>query len=494
MAAASVALTCLVASRISSAETLSSGDALNEAIRNNPTLRAAVADLAAARGLTTSESARYDTTLTVSLGATHAENPTLSPGTSSVQVSSSDYAEANATLQKTLAAGTQLSVSVGSTASKSSSPYVVSSAQGASQPLVLETGPGYLVSAKVGVTQPLLRGSGSEVTLSRHRQAGAAESAVRSERDRTARVLARDVLVAYWELWYAAKALDVDRAAQATALAQRDDAALRARTGSLAPADVLTFETQLATKEETLLQSELDRATRQNDLAHLLGRERGKADLEVADSEPPAPLGLPAEAVGRALERSPEIAVSRANVAVAEMQARTAADPYRSRLDLDAYVQAQGLGNQDVPSAFSQLAGLGVVSAHVGLTLELPLTGTRHRGEARRARSTLDSAQERLRAALNRVAAEVTTAGRKRELARQRIELATVSKTYAEQQLAAKRALFASGSATALEVTQAEDSVQGANKRLARARADVVEADLVLAYHLDALLKSVPVS
>jgi len=490
LVAAATLLLAFAAPEAAFAETLNASGALNEAIRNNPTLRAAVSDLAAARGLTTSESARYDTTLTFSLGATHTETPSLSPGTSAVQIGSSDAVDANASLEKTLSFGTRLSASVGSTVSRSSAPYVTSSAQGAGEPLVLQTGPGYLVSAKAGVTQPLLRGSGREVTLAPYRQAIAGETASRRERDRTASALARDVLVAYWELWYASRSLEVDRAARETARAQRDDAVLRARTGSLAPADVLTFETQLATKEESVLQSELDRATRQNELARLLGREQS-SELEVADAEPPAPQDLPDAVVSRALESSPEIAANRATVAAAEVQQRTQADQYRPRLDLDACVQAQGLGNRDIPSAFVQLGGLGVLSAHVGATLELPVTGTRHTGEARRARATLEAAQDRLDATRDQVAADTTTLVRKRELARQRIALATVSARYAEQQLAAKRALFASGSATALEVTQAEDSVQAANKRLARARADTIQADLAVAYHLGVLLKSV---
>jgi outer membrane protein TolC len=346
-----------------------------------------------------------------------------------------------------------------------------------------------LFSAKVGVTQPLLRGAGKDVTLAAYHQAQAQETASERERDRAATTLAHDVLVAYWELWYASKAVEVDAAARETAKAQRDDAVLRARTGSLAPADVLTFETQLSTKEESLIQSELDRSTRQNDLGRLLGRDRAPGDLAVSEAEPPAAKDLPGELVNRALQGSPDVAVNEANVTTAEVQARTAADPYRPRLDLDAYVQAQGLGNKNVPNALSQLTTGGVLSAHVGLTLELPLKKTRYRGESERAQATVAAARDNLGATRNQVAADVTTLAQQRELARRRIELASVSSHYAEQQLAAERALFTTGSATALEVTQAADNVQAANKRLARARADVIQADLGVAYHLGTLLK-----
>ena len=40
---------------------------------------------------------------------------------------------------------------------------------------------------------------------------------------------------------------------------------------------------------------------------------------------------------------------------VAEVQARTATDATRSRLDLDAYLEARGLGNDDAGAAFAQV-------------------------------------------------------------------------------------------------------------------------------------------
>lgn len=471
------------------AEPLSAAQALDEALRHNPTLRAAVSELTAAQALSTRESARLDASVLVSVAATHNKNPSLSPGTSSVLLGTNDVAETNATLQKTLSGGTQVSASVGATASRSSSPYVFSSAQGTAEPLVLVTGPGYLLSAKLGVVQPLLRGTGSEVTLAPYRQALAQQTASEREESRTANALARDVLVAYWELWYATKSLAVDRAAQQTALAQRDDAARRRNTGSLSAADVLTFETQLAIKEEAILQSELELSSRQNELGRLLGRERGAQDLEVSEPSPPAAAAVSDDVLALALERSPEISASQANVKVAEVQQLTAADSYRPRLDLDAYAQSQGLGNRDVSAAFSQIGGLGALSAHVGLTLELPLTGTRYSSESRRARALLDGSRHQLDATRNQLTAEVATALRKRELAQRRISLATAGAGYAQQQLAAKRSLFATGSATALEVTQAEDAVQAAGKREVRARADLAQADLVIAYHVDALLQ-----
>ncbi|MBX3259490.1 MAG: TolC family protein [Labilithrix sp.] len=475
------------------AESLTPSDVIRQVVEKNPTLRATVQGVAAARASVDSESARYDPTLKVTLGGTRTRNPSLS--TNGVLVGSSETVQAEATLSKTLSLGTEIYGTVGSTWSRMGSPIFLGSAQSGTTPLVLTLGPGYLFSAKAGVTQPLLRGAGRDVVMAAYDQALAQRSVADRERDRQASTLARDALSAYWELWYASAALAVDRAARDVALAQRDDALARTATGSLARADVLTFETQLASKEETVMQSELDRRTRANDLARLLGRDAGGDDLEIVDVAPPdtvdAPAGETDALVARALASSPDVGAKRAAVELAAVKERTAADPYRARLDLDAYVQAQGLGNDDVPSAFTQLAGLGALSAHVGLTLELPLTATRARGEADRARATTESAESELTAAKQSVASDVSSARHKHELARRRVELASESVRYAEAQLDAEKERFKTGSGTALQVIQSQDSVQSAAKRLARARADRVEARLALSHLTGDLLSEV---
>lgn len=471
---------------VAHAEKLDARAVVREAAAKNPSLGAVMQDLAAREATVESESARYDPTLTVNLYGVHSENPSLT-NAGSVLVGSNDTVATDATLSKKLSWGTSVYATLGAQYSRSASPIFLGSAQSA-QPLVLTLGPGYSFNAKAGITQPLLRGAGSAVTLAAYDQAVTQKTAAERERDGRASALVRDVLVAYWELWYASSALVVDRTARDTARAQRDDAVARMDTGSLARADVLTFETQLATKEEAVLQTELERRTRANEVARLLGRTSGADGIEVGEAEPPAPGNVPGDLVARALEGSPDVATKKAAVEVAAVQERTAADAFRPRLDLDAYVQAQGLGNDDVGAGLSQLFGFGVLSARVGLTLELPLTGTRQRAEASRAKASTTSARHALEATRQSVRSDVVVTAEKCDLARRRIELAKESVAYAEQQLAAEKGRFQSGSGTALQVIQAQDATQAAARRLARARADLVQAHLGLEHLVGDLL------
>ena len=134
-----------------------------------------------------------------------------------------------------------------------------------------------------------------------------------------------------------------------------------------------------------------------------------------------------------------------------------------------------------MPSALSQLGKFGAVSAHVGLTLELPLDDTRHRMERARATLAVESAAHHFEEARQRLFADLDTAVASGVSARRRIELAEQTRAVATRQLTAEEARFATGSSTSIQVVQAEDAVRSAELRLARARADEVQAHLRVA-------------
>jgi len=200
-------------------------------------------------------------------------------------------------------------------------------------------------------------------------------------------------------------------------------------------------------------------------------------------AEPVDNLAVPepeqGDLVAEALARSAELKQLQATLDAATLRARTAADPYRSRLDLDAYFQVQGLGNKEVPPAFTQLIGANAWSAHMGLTYELPLSGKRE-AEASKAAAAVEAAQKNLAAAEARIRAEVDTLALQERAARSRMALAERTAAIARQAADAQRARMLTGSATALQVIQAEDEVRSAELRSLRATADAYEAIIAL--------------
>jgi len=451
---------------------LSESAVVELALAHNPALRTAMLELESARAAVTAEEGRYPLTLLLDAGATRTKSPRLTRA--GVRTAESYDADAGAELQKRLATGADVSARLGTN---------VGLARASADPTGTfyadDLGPGYGLLARIGVRQPLLRGAGSEVVEAELNAARAQRTVAERTRARVASELLRSVLEAYWELWYANASVAIEAQSRALAVSQRDDARARANTGSLAPAEVLTFETRVAVRDESVLGAELERTRRGTLLAQQLGDAGQRMQLAVPnESAPPMPELPPGDSERRALDHAGELRELQAAVELARLRARTADDPLQSRLDLDAYVQAEGLGNEALGPAGEQLGKLGAVSAHVGVTYEAALDDRARSATAAQARLAIDLAETRLAEAEQRVVADVRMALANEAAARRRLELAEQSAAIAQRQLEAAQARFQTGSTTPLAVVEAEEEVRTAKLRAARARTDAVLASL----------------
>jgi outer membrane protein TolC len=395
-----------------------------------------------------------------------------------VSQTTSQKAEVGAELKKHLLLGTDLSLRVSGGWNDTQN----------NRGLTFVAGNIYYVTTKFQLTQPLLRGAGRDVALTQLRSLRAQRDEAEYTRDRVASELLRDVLGAYWELWYAERAIAIEEASKKVAEQQRDLARARVETGSLARADVLSFETEVAQRAEAVLAAQGDRLQREHDLKRLLG-VIGGGTIMLPDVEPE-----PGETPGREAAEQDLLAESRSlrelNAALerARIEAKTASDPLRSRLDLSGNVQVQGVGNNDIGNPVSRYATNGAVSAFVSLTYEAPLDGRQYKAAAAQARLSVEVAEEQLADARNRELTALHQALSQHETQSQVIELTRETVAIAEQQLAAQQARFASGSATPLDVIQAEDGVRTARLRVARAQADLRRTALSIDHSTGRLL------
>jgi outer membrane protein TolC len=348
-------------------------------------------------------------------------------------------------------------------------------------------GPGYSARVRVGLTQPLMRGFGRRINLAQLDNARLDQTLSLRKRDRILSEIARDVLKAYWELWVAERQLAIELESRKAAALLRDDAVLRERTGSLAPADVLSFEVRLASAEEAVVTADATLRTRAMELLRLTG----KTSAPSTSTEPgvvPLPSG---DLVALALEASSDVREQQAQLEIARLTAQNASDPARARLDLDAYVEAQGLGNDEVSPALSQLGKLDALSAHVGITYEQPLSRRRERALGASARASAGTLQETLEVLRAQLRASVETQIATFRAAEQRIELAERTVALSLAQRDAQSARWKSGSGRALDVVVAEEDVRSAQLRLLRARADLVESHVMLQHMTGRLVTSI---
>ncbi len=473
----------------SSGETISPNDVVDRSMANNPTLAAAVVEERRARLLEEAEEHRYGFVLELDGGVTRTVTPNAAFANSNLTFPESFSAGVGGTLRKHLIWGTDLSLRIEGLQQRSINTFtnVVTNPPTTTQ---LTVGPNWSALVRFDITQPLLRGAGRDVAEAALDQARASRSLSEISRSREASQLLVDALSAYWELDYASRAREIQERSLELARAQRDDSAKRVETGSLAPAELLSFETRVATIEEDVATASATERDKSAELARQLGDANATQRRADTTRAFPPSRSLPElpDARALALAASYEVKEKEAAVQLAEVQAKTAADSLRPRLDADAYVQAQGLGQRSVAPAFDQLGTMRAVSMHIGLTYELPLDSTQRRNERDRAELAISVAQNELQATKQRVATDLDVALRKAETARTRVDLAARSHAIAQKQLDAQSMLFRTGSATALAVREAEDQVRSAELREARANVDLVIAELQVTHLLGRLL------
>lgn len=468
------------------AEPVTEAAVVQRALERNPTLAAAQTELRRASLLERAEGHRYGFILQLEAQADHTAVPNL--GFNAVTVGESDVYRVAAELRRHLTWGTDLALRLEGSSQVTQTAFFNATAMPPELNLI-SLGPGWGALLRLSLTQPLLRGLGRDVYEAELQAARAERAGASGAADQAASQLLLDVRTAYWELYYATRALDIQRRSVALAEARLADTVARIRTGSLAPTEELAFQTSIATIEEAIATASADADSRSNELGRLLGdAELGARRADVADPLP-LPPPIPAGARERALEVSHELREQRARVEVALVRARTAADPLRHRLDVDAYVQTQGLGNQSISPALEQFAGLGAWSAHVGVTYEAPLDGTRRESERERAELSVTIARQNLDDARLRVVANLENALTRSQASRRRVELARQTRAIAERQLAAETERFRTGGATALEVLAADEEMRNAELREVRAHVDLIEAHLTATHLTGRLLE-----
>lgn len=477
-AAAAVAATAAVP-----AQELTLQAALALALEANPSLRATLLDAVAARETSVaSRSSRQPTFVASTDGAYNEAIAGTSQG--AVRTRSRSLGGA-AGLRYTTSVGTVLSLDVRHTVLWREVNITPNTSA-----LVL-IGPTHTAQATLSATQPLIRGAGRDAALGNERTAAAqAVSEERSADDATSQLVV-DVLSAYWELWYAERALEVDRASVVLSQRQLDDAERRGGLGTLAPADALRFATEHASRVQAASASEVTVRSRALELGRLLAFGGASATaIHVGVAPPPRPeLPSLASMLDGLVRRSPALAALAAGVEASRAQQASAVDGSHPRLDLTGSLGVASLFMQDAYAGLRMPGGRPAVIATAGLSLELPLVSSIARAQRAAATASLDAAELRYAAEVAR--AEATIATRHEELrgALATIELADRTAELATRAADAERGRNAIGTSTPTALLEAQQSERQAALASFRARVDAELASARLAHSAGRLLE-----
>jgi outer membrane protein len=478
-------------------QTLSADQAVKRAAQNNATLRAALLDAAAARHAVDAERGARDPNLVASLQVEHSEtfdratdNGALVSADDPVAlVDGSSRTMANRLSSKlgvtyTTNIGTQLEVG---TAAGVSWDKTTSSGLSA-VPSALGIGPSYSADAYLSARQPLLRGAGKDVQLAPLRQAQSSARAAEARGEQAASQTALDVLEAYWALWYADRAVEVQEQAASVARRLVSDAELRANTlGTGAEVDVLQFSTSAASIADALSRARAERTARAIDLGRLLGVAPGQASRLAAEGATPelgaAPVLDPSFADVTA---SPELAALRSEIQRAEARAAVVRDADQPRVDLFATASVGTLW--DDRSGASWSGGRPAFGVLGGVEIALPLGSGRTPGDAAAAADELAAARARYQAQALALAAQASTLSVNLSAAAEQVELTRATAGMATRLAEAERQRLLLGTTTAQNVVTAEQTSREAELRRLQALVGQASARFELEHTTGTLL------
>ncbi|MFO0615780.1 MAG: TolC family protein [Polyangiaceae bacterium] len=473
IAAAMTLVAALASPGLASAETLTVAQAIGRAAAQNPTLRASLEDVQAAHLSTQAEIDGRDPTLSATVQGGYSENA------SGTNVNGAGTVSSKVAVSYTTDVGTRLEV--GTSADLGWRPSANGSASAAPQLTAL---------AYVTARQPLLRGAGKDVNTSSIVNAQFGETQAKKQQELTASSTALDVLDAYWELWYADRAVEVQEDARRVAAKDYEDAEARlGQLGTGTEIDVLQFSSSLASIEDQLSQAKATRTTRAVALGRLLGMDaKSSAELEPTDSLPMLPaIGTEDALVSSALDGSPDLASLRAGIDSAKLRVDTAIDADQPQLDLFATGQV-GTQFANYGGDYTLLGARPVFSLVGGLSLELPLGSGSAPSERARAVAQLHAAQDRYQAKVDQIVADVASKRVDALSAASGVRLAEKTVDVSRRLAKAEQDKFALGTGDASDVVKAEESVREAELRLLRARVDAVTGGYALEHATGSLL------
>ena len=451
-----------------SAETLSAEAALRLAAQRNPTLKAALLDTHAAKLATRAEENARVPTFAAAAQGSYSENIGSDSRTDSESV------QGSAAFRFTTDIGTQIETGLESSVGwRNLNSYGVTS---------INDGATTSADAYISVRQPLLRGAGEDSVLASENQARESEKQAELSRDLTASQTALDVMNAYWELWYAEKAVAVQERALELAKKQVADAKTREATlGVGSKLDVLSFSSSEASIEEALSSARTTRDTKAIALGRVLGMSPADSIDLSASSEPPEAVSVPATiSTGTLAQKSPELLGLRSQLDSAEIRIQAAADAAQPKLDVFGKASVGAVWLDDSYGGASLPGGRPAFTIMAGLEFEIPMGESRADSQAAQARTQRDSLEQKYQAKADALAAEVSSLGVELGAADRQVALSEKTAKISAELAEAERQRLALGTGDPTDVVKAEQNAREAE--LKRLRAVVSRATTQLSF------------
>lgn len=359
--------TCLFAEATEAAasvppEVLPLSEAIEVALTNNLGLIVQRYAPANAQDSIISEEAAFDASLFGSTSLSEQQSAASSSTLDSASIPESETRSARAGVQKRLSTGA--SVTVDSNISRSSSNNNAA------------RNPDYGSNIGVSIRQPLIQGAWARVNLGPLAQAKvSAEQSLFELRSNVLDVIS-ETEIAYWNLAFSIAGRELIASSLELAETLLKETRERERLGLITKIDVLQAETELVTRQESIIQAERAIEDAKDELRRLMGDQSFLNPLEgdiavVKLPEQMSPLGELQNIVAETIRTDAEAAVQERALEVARINAMLAKDETRPDLDLTADLDYSGR-DEDGEAAYHGAYNANGYSWNLGMELSLP--------------------------------------------------------------------------------------------------------------------------
>ncbi len=346
-----------------------------------------------------------------------------------------------------------------------------------------------------GVTQPLLRNLKIDSPRQQLRLAKKSREISDIQFKQTVINTVASVKQSYYDLLYADDNLEAARKNQALAKKLLKENEIRVKVGTMAPLDVVSAQSEVASREEGVIVAENGLAEAEDALKKAIFPANDPATwaLRIVPTDRPTAEPYPVDleaAIKNALEKRTDIVAARKNLERADISVGFARNQTLPGVDFTASYGSAGLGGtglrRDPPfggeivgtipggygDALSNVFGLDFPTWRIGVNLSYPILNRQARAASAQAQIAKDQAVASLQRLELQVAAEVRSAGRAVETNFKRAATTRAARVLAAQRLDAEEKKFAAGMSTNFLVTQAQRDLAVAEVSELRAVAD----------------------
>lgn len=236
--------------------------------------------------------------------------------------------------------------------------------------------PGVQSNLQVQLTQPLLNGFGrlpnTRYIIEAKNTVKVGESQFAQQVMGTVAAVATD----YWELVYARENVKVEQAAVAVSQKLYEDNKKQLEIGTMAPLDVLTAESQLATDQQNLIVAQTTQLQSETKLLNDITKDPLAGSLAGVEINPTTPISTPditenisiQEAVKEAWQKRPEVQQAELNLKNAGIEVKATKNALLPSLSIFGMYNSTGLGGVQTlttrtPTAFAANLNAPIVDA-----------------------------------------------------------------------------------------------------------------------------------